>query len=195
MRNRILVLLTALFVCAFSSLVCAKVEMGMSGSVVQSVQYMLEDTGYLSDGADGIFGDGTATAVRRFQADHGLDVDGIVGSQTMAALSETSGREVPAEPENSGGYQQRIVMEATAYTADDPGSSGYTAGGHRLERGLVSVDPDIIPLGTKLYIEGYGYAVADDTGGAIVGNRIDLAMDSTGEALDFGRRDVVVYVL
>ncbi|MCH4167335.1 MAG: 3D domain-containing protein [Megasphaera sp.] len=169
--------------------------MGMSGSVVQSVQYMLEDTGYLSDGADGVFGDGTATAVKRFQADHGLDADGVVGSQTMAALSEASGREIPDESGNNGGYQQRIVMEATAYTADDPGSSGYTASGHRLERGMVSVDPDVIPLGTKLYVEGYGYAVAEDTGGAIVGNRIDLAMDSTSEALDFGRRDVVVYVL
>lgn len=195
MRNRILILLAALFVCACSSLVCAKVEMGMSGSVVQSVQYMLEDTGYLSDGADGVFGDGTATAVKRFQADHGLDADGVVGSQTMAALSEASGREIPDESGNNGGYQQRIVMEATAYTADDPGSSGYTASGHRLERGMVSVDPDVIPLGTKLYVEGYGYAVAEDTGGAIVGNRIDLAMDSTSEALDFGRRDVVVYVL
>ena len=69
------------------------------------------------------------------------------------------------------------------------------ANGHRLQRGMVAVDPDVIPLGTQLYIEGYGYAVADDTGGAIVGNRIDLAMDSTSEAENFGRRDVVVYVL
>jgi 3D (Asp-Asp-Asp) domain-containing protein len=195
LRNRILILLTALFVFACCSLVCAKVEMGMSGSVVQSVQYMLQDTGYLSDGADGVFGNATANAVERFQTDHGLDADGVVGSQTMAALSEASGREIPNEAENAEGYQRRIVMEATAYTADDPGNSGYTANGHRLQHGMVSVDPDVIPLGTQLYVEGYGYAVADDTGGAIVGNRIDLAMDTTSEALDFGRRDVVVYVL
>ena len=86
-------------------------------------------------------------------------------------------------------------MEATAYTADDPGNSGYTAGGHRLTRGLVSVDPNVIPLGTRLYIEGYGEAVADDTGGAIVGDRIDLGMDDRSEALNFGRRSVVVHIL
>lgn len=196
MKNRILILLTFIFVFACSSLVYAKVEMGMSGSVVQSVQYMLMDTGYLSDGADGSFGPATEAAVKQFQADHGLEVDGIVGSQTMAALSEASGREIPDESEESNeGYQRRLVMEATAYTEDDPGSTGYTANGHRLQRGMVAVDPDVIPLGTQLYIEGYGYAVADDTGGAIVGNRIDLAMDSTSEAENFGRRDVVVYVL
>lgn len=195
MKNRILILLTFIFVFACSSLVCAKVEMGMSGSVVQSVQYMLMDTGYLSDGADGDFGPATETAVKQFQADHGLEVDGIVGSQTMAALSEASGREIPDESSSNDGYQRRLVMEATAYTEDDPGSTGYTANGHRLQRGMVAVDPSVIPLGTQLYIEGYGYAVADDTGGAIVGNRIDLAMDSTSEAENFGRRDVVVYVL
>ncbi len=196
MKNRILILLTFIFVFACSSLVCAKVEMGMSGSAVQSVQYMLMDTGYLSDGADGDFGPATETAVKQFQADHGLDADGIVGSQTMAALSEASGRPIPDESQESNdGYQRRLVMEATAYTEDDPGSTGYTASGHRLQRGMVAVDPDVIPLGTQLYIEGYGYAVADDTGGDIVGNRIDLAMDSTNEAINFGRRDVVVYVL
>ena len=69
MKKRIVFLLTALFVFAFSSLASANVEMGMTGSVVQSVQYMLIDTGYLSDGADGVFGSGTQSAVRRFQAD------------------------------------------------------------------------------------------------------------------------------
>ena len=53
----------------------------------------------------------------------------------------------------------------------------------------------MIPLGTAVYVEGYGYAVADDTGGDIIGNRIDLAMDSHGEAIDFGRQTVKVYIL
>ena len=158
MKNRILILLTMVFVFACSSLVSAKVEIGMSGSTVQSVQYMLQDAGYLSGGADGVFGSGTQAAVEQFQADHGLDVDGIVGSATMAALSEASGRPIPDE--SDGGYQHTII-----------------------------------PLGTQLYIEGYGYAIADDTGGAIVGNRIDLGMDSRAEALEFGRQDVVVHIL
>ena len=173
---------------AFTSLACASVQMGMSGSVVQSVQYMLQDTGYLSGSADGDFGPSTEAAVEQFQAD-------VVGSQTMEALSEASGRPIPEESSSTEGYQRRLVMEATAYTAEDGGGDGYTATGQYLQRGMVAVDPDVIPLGSQLYIEGYGYAVAADTGGAIVGDRIDLAMDSTSEALDFGRRDVVVYVL
>ena len=51
--------------------------MGMNGSAVQSVQYMLMDTGYLAGGADGIFGSATEDAVKRFQADYGLDVDAL----------------------------------------------------------------------------------------------------------------------
>ncbi len=88
-----------------------------------------------------------------------------------------------------------MTMNATAYSAYDPGNSSYTARGNLLKRGYVSVDPDVIPLGTAVYVEGYGYAVADDTGGDIIGNRIDLAMDSHGEAIDFGRQTVKVYIL
>ncbi|MDD6164390.1 MAG: 3D domain-containing protein, partial [Anaerovibrio slackiae] len=60
---------------------------------------------------------------------------------------------------------------------------------------IVAVDPDVIPLGTKVYIPGYGTAVAADTGGAIRGNKIDLCMESYGEAINFGRRSVEVYIL
>lgn len=196
LKHRMLILVTMIFVFAFSSLACASVQMGMKGSVVQSVQYMLQDAGYLSGSADGDFGSQTQQAVVQFQTDHGLSADGIVGPQTMEALSEASGRPVPEEAASATeGHQRRLVMEATAYTAQDGGGSGYTATGQYLQRGMVAVDPSVIPLGSQLYIEGYGYAVAADTGGAIVGDRIDLAMDSTSEALNFGRQDVVVYVL
>lgn len=88
-----------------------------------------------------------------------------------------------------------IEMVATAYTAGCIGCSGYTASGYHAGHGIVAVDPRIIPLGTKLYIPGYGFAIAGDTGGAIVGNRIDLGFDSLGDALSFGRRPVKVYTL
>ncbi|MED9919797.1 MAG: peptidoglycan-binding domain-containing protein, partial [Megasphaera sp.] len=78
-----LILVTMIFVFAFSSLACASVQMGMKGSLVQSVQYMLQDAGYLSGSADGDFGAQTQQAVVQFQTDHGLSADGIVGSQTM----------------------------------------------------------------------------------------------------------------
>ncbi len=71
-----------------------------------------------------------------------------------------------------------MEMIATAYTADCAGCGGMTAIGRRAGHGIVAVDPRVIPLGTRLYIPGYGLAVAGDTGGAIVGNRIDLGFDS-----------------
>ena len=107
-----LILVTMIFVFAFSSLACASVQMGMKGSVVQSVQYMLQDAGYLSGSADGDFGSQTQQAVVQFQTDHGLSADGIVGSQTMEALSEASGRPVPEEAASATeGHQRRLVME------------------------------------------------------------------------------------
>lgn len=90
---------------------------------------------------------------------------------------------------------QALDMVATAYTAECLGCTGFTASGYRAGHGIVAVDPHIIPLGTRLYIPGYGFAIAGDTGGAIVGNRIDLGFDSLGDALGFGRRAVKVYTL
>jgi 3D (Asp-Asp-Asp) domain-containing protein/uncharacterized protein YabE (DUF348 family) len=88
-----------------------------------------------------------------------------------------------------------LSMVATAYTAGCAGCSGYTATGYRAGHGIVAVDPRVIPLGTRLYIPGYGFAIAGDTGGAIVGKRIDLGFNSLSDALDFGRRVVKVYTL
>jgi 3D (Asp-Asp-Asp) domain-containing protein len=88
-------------------------------------------------------------------------------------------------------------MEATAYTADTAKANptGFTANGMRAKWGIVAVDPDVIPLGTMVFIPGYGLAIAADTGGAIVGHRIDLCMDRYGDAIRFGRQPVVVYVV
>lgn len=88
-----------------------------------------------------------------------------------------------------------LDMVATAYTAGCAGCSGYTASGYRAGHGIVAVDPRVIPLGTRLYIPGYGFAIAGDTGGAIHGSRIDLGFDSLSDALQFGRRPVKVYPL
>jgi uncharacterized protein YabE (DUF348 family)/3D (Asp-Asp-Asp) domain-containing protein len=99
--------------------------------------------------------------------------------------------------------QRALTMMATAYdpgplsTGKRPGDRGYgvTASGMRAGYGVVAVDPRVIPLGTRLYIPGYGYAIAGDTGSAIVGNRIDLGFATYAEAIRFGRRFVAVYVL
>lgn len=90
-----------------------------------------------------------------------------------------------------------IVMKATAYTRShsEGTSRGITRSGTRVSRGTVAVDSRIIPLGTKLYIEGYGHAIALDTGGAIKGNRIDLYMETKKEAFEFGRQSVKVWII
>lgn len=86
-------------------------------------------------------------------------------------------------------------MVATAYLPSDGNGAGITSTGIRARRGVVAVDPRVIPYGTRVYIPGYGVALAADTGGAIVGNRIDLCMEDYGEAMRFGRRSVKVYIL
>jgi 3D (Asp-Asp-Asp) domain-containing protein/uncharacterized protein YabE (DUF348 family) len=88
-----------------------------------------------------------------------------------------------------------MAMVATAYTANCYGCSGITKIGLAAGHGIVAVDPSVIPLGTHLYIPGYGRAVAGDTGGAIHGNRIDLGFNSDSDAMHFGRRPVIVYLL
>jgi len=100
-------------------------------------------------------------------------------------------------PTSRGSFVRGTVrtMAASAYDPNPRGGSGRTATGYRAKFGHVAVDPKVIPLGSLLYIEGYGFALASDTGGAIRGNRIDLCYNSRGQAFQFGRRKVTVHVL
>ncbi len=92
-------------------------------------------------------------------------------------------------------FRQAYWMEATAYLPTDGGGHGITASGLPARTGIVAVDPRVIPLGTRLYVSGYGPALAADTGGAIIGHKIDLCMEDYHDAWSFGRRMVKVYVL
>lgn len=92
-------------------------------------------------------------------------------------------------------YRTVKTMEATAYTLEGGDGDGVTSIGLVPKHGIIAVDPDFIPYGTRVYIPGYGFAMAGDTGGAIVGNRIDLFMDDYREAINFGRRNVEMYIL
>ncbi|URZ14897.1 3D domain-containing protein [Clostridium felsineum] len=88
-----------------------------------------------------------------------------------------------------------ITLVATGYSDD-----GFTASGTHTVRNpggysTVAVDPTVIRPGSRLYVDGYGYAVADDTGGDIIGNRIDLFFSSNQDALNWGRRSVTVHIL
>ena len=124
-----------------------------------------------------------------------------------AYAEKNEGNGLPTE------YASTIEVTATAYclcksccgkNPTDP-YYGYTASGLKIIPGtgmkVIAVDPSIIPLNTKVYVEGlngawdYGYAIAADTGGAIKNLKIDLYMDSHAEALKWGRRPVKVYLL
>ena len=92
-------------------------------------------------------------------------------------------------------YSKAISVNATAYTPYDAGCNGITATGMRAGKGVVAVDPRVIPLGSKVYVPGYGVAIAADTGGAIKGNRLDVCYNTLSEAYGWGRKNVTVYVL
>lgn len=118
----------------------------------------------------------------------------------------SAGEEIEASAsQKEFSYSQVLTVTATAYDPSPETNAGYskTAMGLTPEYGVVAVDPNIIPLGTRLYIESsdggaswvYGYCIAGDTGGAIKGNRVDLCYNTKYECIQFGRRSATVYVL
>lgn len=94
---------------------------------------------------------------------------------------------------------KEFYVSATAYTAFCNGCSGVTSTGINLKANpdakVIAVDPSVIPLGTKVWVEGYGYAVAGDTGSAIKGNKIDVFMPTKQQAYGFGRKKVKIKIL
>lgn len=128
--------------------------------------------------------------------------DAISNAEYKISTLEIEENSLSQENNNSGGnnstssdYLATYSMSATAYTGH-----GLTALGLKPVRdpnGLstVAVDKNVIPLGSKVYVEGYGYAIASDTGGAIKGNKIDLYFNTLEECYSFGRRTVTVHVV
>jgi len=92
-----------------------------------------------------------------------------------------------------------LTVTATAYTAKCSGCSGITATGINLNKDpnakVIAVDPNVIPLGSKVHVEGYGEAIAGDTGGAIKGNKIDIHVPTQSEATNWGVRSVNITIL
>lgn len=129
--------------------------------------------------------------------------------QALAAANggfRDAGEEIEATSSQKGfSYSKVLNVTATAYDPSPETNAGYskTALGLTPEYGVVAVDPRVIPLGTKLYIESsdggaswvYGYCIAGDTGGAIKGNRVDLCYNTKSECIQFGRRSATVYIL
>lgn len=114
--------------------------------------------------------------------------------QTSSNKEDSSNKTKEQKPEG-----KTISVTSTAYTASCDGCSGVTATGIDLNKDpnakVIAVDPSVIPLGTKVHVEGYGYAIAGDTGGAIKGNKIDVHVPSKGEATNWGVRTVNVTIV
>ncbi|GAB3058019.1 3D domain-containing protein [Virgibacillus ainsalahensis] len=118
--------------------------------------------------------------------------------------SNTEKTEVKTEPKEQETKSEQaegktISVESTAYTAGCSGCSGVTATGMNLNENpnakVIAVDPNVIPLGTEVYVEGYGHAVAADTGGAINGNKIDVHVPTKDQAYSWGRKTVDVTIV
>ena len=189
-----------------------RVEEGMRGAVVAHVQELLIKGGFLDGAADGVAGPMTRAAIERCQEKHGLTVDGICGRETYLALSggepydpvalgiheeRTQEERTHEDREHkvSRGSRRALFVSASGYSAFDPGNGNRTATGTIVRRGVIAVDPSVIPLGTRIFIPGYGEAVAEDIGSGIHGNRIDVAFDSHAEALMFGRQELEIFIM
>lgn len=174
----------------------ANLYWGSTGTEVTQVQSVLASWGYLQVTPNGIFGPKTYDAVIRFQRDNGLPATGIVGSATRQALNISA----PEVSRGASGQRGRTLdMVATgydnSYECNYPYYGGLSYTGQPLARGIVATDPNVIPMGTRLYIEGYGEAIAADQGNAIKGNRVDLYFDSRWEAMNWGMKTVTVTIL
>ena len=134
------------------------------------------------------------------------EVSGAVMVEAVDKVVEYGTAEPQPEQQSGKDFEYKYVIECLA-TAYDPspeengGYGGMSATGLPLQKGVIAVDPRVIPLGSRVYVEAldgswsYGYAVAADTGGAIKGNRVDLLYMTKSECYEFGRRKCKVYVM
>jgi len=127
----------------------------------------------------------------------------LTGAKTTAAAKKTTtvkktAKKTPSRS-NSDTVVREFMVSASAYTASCKGCSGVTSTGINLKNNpglkVIAVDPSVIKIGTKVYVEGYGYAIAGDTGGAIRGNKIDVFIPNKSDALKWGRKTVKIKIL
>ena len=125
----------------------------------------------------------------------------ITKPAAVTSVKKTSTKVTVSKPVQKTSPQvvKVLTVSASAYTANCKRCSGMTALGINLKKHpytkVISVDPRVIKLGTRVYVEGYGYAIAADTGSAIKGNKIDIFIPSQREALKWGRRTVKIKIL
>lgn len=133
-----------------------------------------------------------------------IDPQKVVWESEEQVKKEIIFPESPATEENIEGSalntsnaEETITVVATAYSRNQPSLTNITATGIDLRENsqVIAVDPNVIPLGSKVYVEGYGEAIAGDTGSAIIGNRIDLHMESMDQSFAWGIQEVELTIL
>lgn len=154
------------------------IEAGQEGKVAKHYEVILEDGKEVS-----------RKLVKSETLQESQDRIVAVGTREVVQVSRSSSS-------NSGDW---TTFESTAYTANCTGCSGTTATGVNLHadsnKRVIAVDPSVIPLGSKVEIKGLGTYTAADTGGAIVGRKIDIFMSSRSEAVSWGRRNVQLRII
>lgn len=153
-------------------------------------------------------GEAVQTAKTKIAAKEKAEKEAAEKAAAEKAAKEQATREAQAAAEKEAAAQaattqpvgQTFIMESTAYSsdpADTLGGGTVTATGQNLLTNpmAVAVDPNVIPLGTRLYVEGYGEAIASDTGGAIKGNIVDVHFSTYEQCIQWGRRQVKVTIL
>lgn len=160
---------------------------GDRGPEVARLQNLLTLHGFTPGASDGVFGQDTVRALHRFQEYYGMDVKDSAGRDEWNRLEQA--------PMFMGEYKKVLRMQSTAYTPFDGGGTGRTASGNIAGKGHAAVDPNVIPLGSLLFVEGYGYALADDIGGSINGHTVDVGVDTLDQAYRWGNRRVTVYIV
>ncbi len=205
--NKVIVCSVTMFMLALGAAPLASAALGdrelapgANGDDVRQLQAALAEKGFGSGDRDGEYGSRTAAAVRKLEKSLAIEADGVADLGVITALTGKSA--VVKQGAAPGSHKRVIDIVATAY-APGPHDNGkwgsLTHLGTQVRPGIIAVDPRVIPLGSRVYIEfadGHGaYATAEDTGGAIKGNRIDIAMRTVGEAYEFGMQKVKVYVM
>ena len=164
-----------------------ELRVGDRGGKVARLQNLLTLHGFTPGTVDGVFGATTELQLRAFQHYRGIKETGIADDVVWECLED--------DPIFQGKYKKKMTMHTTAYTPYDGGGQGHTALGNIAGKGHAAVDPGIIPLGSIIFIEGYGYALADDIGAVIQGNIVDVGVETLEQAYQWGSKDVTVYVV
>ena len=139
-------------------------------------------------------------SIANLKAWNKLKSDNIQPNQKLVIAPVKSAKaKNPSRSDSDDKVVKEFIVSASAFTGNCNGCSGVTTTGINLRKNpdikVIAVDPDVIKLGTKVYVEGYGYAIAGDTGGGIKGNKIDVFFSSTSEAYKWGRKNVKIKIL